>query len=220
MVKQSAVEPVTRRARGAGATGRTQAERRATSQRRLLDAAARVVADRGTTSVSFAEIAKAAGCSHGLPGYLFGSKTEMLLALLDEALARFRDEVVPASMRDARGLDALLGWLDVYIGSLDRPLPYTRAIYVMIGEDGAAPAELRRALNAHHDAVRALIRSALVDGVERGEVRPDVDGDAAATALFGMLRGIGTLVLLDPESVDVKALRLEVLASTRRALAT
>ena len=68
-------------------SGRTQAERRASSERRLLDAAAKVIAERGTTSVSFADIAREAGCSHGLPGYLFGSKTDLLLALVEDVLA-------------------------------------------------------------------------------------------------------------------------------------
>jgi AcrR family transcriptional regulator len=200
-------------------SGRTQAERRATSQRRLLDAAAQVIAARGTTNVSFADIANAAGCSHGLPGYLFGSKTDMLLALLHEALGRFQAEVVPASRREAPGLEGLLGALGAFLGSLDRPLPYTRAIYVMIGEAGGAPPELRDALNTHHDSVRSAIRTALVVGIERGEIRPDVDVDAQAALLLGTIRGIGTQVLLDPGSVDVRAVTRAVLDSTRRALA-
>lgn len=200
------------------APGRTQPERRAASRRRLLDAAAEVIAARGTTNVSFADIASAAGCSHGLPGYLFGSKTEMLLALLHEALGRFQAEVVPASRREIPGLEGLLGALGAFLRSLDRPLPYTRAIYVMIGEAGGAPPELRDALNAHHDSVRAAIRKALAAGIERGEIRADLDVDSQAAVLLGTIRGIGTQVLLDPGSVDVKAVTRAVLDSTRRAL--
>lgn len=200
-------------------SGRTQAERRATSERRLLDAAAKVIAQRGTTSVSFADIAREAGCSHGLPGYLFGSKTDLLLALVDDVLKEFRVVLVDPAIGKSRGLTALLGMLRVFLESLERPWPYTRAVYVMIGEAAGAPPELQAALNHHQDAARQLVRDALVEAVELGEVRPDVDPNAQAVILFGLLRGIGLQSLMDPSSVDVKAVTAEVLASTERALA-
>ena len=199
-------------------SGRTQAERRASSERRLLDAAAKVIAQRGTTSVSFADIAREAGCSHGLPGYLFGSKTDLLLALVDDVLKEFRILADPA-VGGGKGLSALLATVRVFLESLDRPYPYTRAIYVMIGEAAGAPPELQKAINAHQDAARQLIVESLSEGIERGEVRPDVDPVAQAVVIFGILRGVGLQSLMDPASVDVEAVTAEVLGSLERALA-
>jgi AcrR family transcriptional regulator len=199
-------------------SGRTQAERRATSERRLLDAAAKVIAERGTTGVSFADIAREAGCSHGLPGYLFGSKTDLLLALVDDVLKEFRIVVGP-SVGDDRGLPRLLGTLRVFLESLDRPYPYTRAIYVMIGEAAGAPKELQEALNVHQDSARRMIADTLVEGIELGQVRPDVDPVAQAVVVFGIVRGVGLQSLMDPASVDVEAVTTEVLTSLERALA-
>lgn len=200
-------------------SGRTQAERRATSERRLLDAAAKVIAERGTTSVSFADIAREAGCSHGLPGYLFGSKTDLLLALVDDVLREFRVVLVNPAVGESRGLPALLVMMRVFLESLDRPWPYTRAVYVMIGEAAGAPPELQSALNTHQDAARQLIVDAIHDGIELGQVRPDADPEAQAVILFGLLRGIGLQSLMDPGSVDVKAVTDEVLVVAERALA-
>jgi AcrR family transcriptional regulator len=200
-------------------SGRTQAERRATSERRLLDAAAKVIAERGTTSVSFADIAREAGCSHGLPGYLFGSKTDLLLALVDDVLREFRVVLVKPAVGESRGLPALLVMMRVFLESLERPWPYTRAVYVMIGEAAGAPPELQAALNTHQDAARQLIVDAIHDGIELGQVRPDADPEAQAVILFGLLRGIGLQSLMDPGSVDVKAVTNEVLVLAERALA-
>src|SRR5262245_53752766 len=100
--------------RTASGRGRTQAERRATSEQKLLEATARVVARRGNTGVSFADIAREAGCSHGLPGYLFGSKTDLLLALVEDSLVRFRDELAAPAVGGERGLRALLGMQEAY----------------------------------------------------------------------------------------------------------
>jgi len=199
-------------------SGRTQAERRASSERRLLDAAAKVIAERGTTSVSFADIAREAGCSHGLPGYLFGSKTDLLLALVDDVLREFRVLVGPA-VGGTKGLPALLETCRIFLRSLDRPFPYTRAVYVMIGEAAGAPPELQKALNAHQDAARQMIVDALVAGIEMGQVRPDVEPVAQAVVIFGILRGVGLQSLMDPASVDVEAVTAEMLASVERALA-
>jgi AcrR family transcriptional regulator len=199
-------------------SGRTQAERRAISERRLLDAAAKVIAQRGTTGVSFADIAREAGCSHGLPGYLFGSKTDLLLALVDDVLKEFQLLVEPA-VGDRKGLPALLATLRVFLESLDHPYPYTRAVYVMIGEAAGAPPELQKALNAHQEAARRLIVDAIAEGIELGQIRPDVDPAAQSVVVFGILRGVGLQSLMDPASVDVEAVTAAALSSLERALA-
>src|SRR5690349_13609702 len=86
---------------------RTQAERRAESERQLLDAATELIAERGTSRASFAEIAARAGCSHGHPHYLFGTKTKMLEALVDDLAARFQDELLVPALADRVGLAAV-----------------------------------------------------------------------------------------------------------------
>lgn len=188
------------------------------SERRLLDAAAKVIAERGTTAVSFADIAREAGCSHGLPGYLFGSKTDLLLALVDDVLKEFQLLVEPA-VGGRKGLPALLATLRVFLESLDHPYPYTRAVYVMIGEAAGAPPELQKALNAHQEAARRLIVDAIAEGIELGQIRPDVDPAAQSVVVFGILRGVGLQSLMDPASVDVEAVTAEALSSLERALA-
>lgn len=200
--------------------GRTQAQRRATSEQRLLTATARVIARRGTTSVSFADIAKAAGCSHGLPGYLFGSKTDLLLALVQDVLEWFRTDLVAPIVGEARGLPALLGMQRAFLQTLARPLPYTQALYVMMSETPALAPELQAALRSHQERARRLARDHMAEGVELGHIRPDIDPDAQAALWFGTLRGVGQQVLLDPDAIDVDAVTREVAAAMTRTLAS
>lgn len=200
--------------------GRTQAERRATSERRLLEATARVVAQRGTTGVSFADIAKSAGCSHGLPGYLFGSKTDLLLAFVQDVLERFRTDLVAPIVGTDRGLPALIGMQRAFLRTLARPLPYTRALYVMMSETAALAPELQAALRSHQTRARELARVHMVEGIELGHIRPGIDPDAQAALWFGTMRGIGQQVLLDPDAIDVHAVTEEVADAMVRALAS
>lgn len=198
---------------------RTQAERRASSERRLLNATAVVIAQRGTGSVSFADIAKEAGCSHGLPGYLFGSKADLLLALVDDVFRELRAHTVDVVRPREQGLGATLSALRRFLNLLARPTPYTRAMYVLLGEAPGAPPELQKALRAYQESVRDLFREAVAEGIEAGEIRPEIDPDAQAVVLLGMARGIGQQVVLHPGSVDLDAVAVEVLSMVTRALA-
>ena len=199
-------------------TRRTQAERRAASEERLLEAAATLVATRGTARASVGDIAAAAGCSRGLPTYLFGSKEGLLLALADYLVERFRTRLFEPALDHQKGLPALLIWLRVYIDSLRGPELQVRAACVLLGEAlGSEPAFLP-AINRLHRNVRSMVEHYLCEGMERGEVRGDVDPAAHAALLVGTLRGVSLLAVTDPESLDLDALASELVTATERSL--
>jgi AcrR family transcriptional regulator len=197
---------------------RTQAERRAASEERLLEAAATLVATRGTARASLGDIAAAAGCSRGLPTYLFGSKEGLLLALADYLVERFRSRLFEPALEHRQGLPALLIWLRVYVDSLRGPELQVRAACVLLGEAlGSEPAFLP-AINRVHRNVRAVVEQYSRDGIARGEIRADVDPAAQAALLIGTLRGISLLAVTDPDSLDFDALATELVAATERSL--
>lgn len=72
---------------------RTQAERRATTRAALLNAAERLIAERGYHRASLLDIARAAGYSKGAVFHHFQSKDDLLLALLADRLASQREAV-------------------------------------------------------------------------------------------------------------------------------
>ncbi len=199
-------------------TRRTQAERRAASQERLLEAAATLVAARGTARASLGDIAAIAGCSRGLPIYLFGSKEGLLLALADYLVERFRTRLFEPALEQRQGLSALLIWLRVYVHGLRGPELQVRAACVLLGEAlGSEPAFLP-AINRLHRNVRAMVEHYLLEGIERGEIRLDIDPAAHAALLIGTLRGISLLAVTDPDSLDLDALGAELVSATERSL--
>jgi AcrR family transcriptional regulator len=197
---------------------RTQAERRAGSQRALLDAATQLIAARGSSGASFADIAELAGCSHGHPHYLFGNKTRMLQALIEDLANRLDLEVFAPALRGATGLAAVEKATRVFLLSLERPWSTTRALYVLLGESlGTAP-ELRPALNAYHVRLRATVEGWIAAGQAAGEIRREVDPAAYAAVLVGALRGIGFQVLADPGALDVRTVAEAMIDDVHRAL--
>jgi AcrR family transcriptional regulator len=197
---------------------RTQAERRAGSERALLDAATQLIAARGSSGASFADIAELAGCSHGHPHYLFGNKTRMLQALIEDLANRLELEVFAPALRGATGLAAVEKATRVFLLSLDKPWPTTRALYVLLGESLGGSPELRPALNAYHVRLRSTVERWIAEGQAAGEIRADVDPNAYAAVLVGSLRGIGFQALADPGALDVKAVAAATLDGIGRAL--
>ncbi|WP_336633251.1 MULTISPECIES: TetR/AcrR family transcriptional regulator [unclassified Microbacterium] len=83
---------------------------RADRRERLLDAALDVVAESGAASLSLRSVAERAGVAHRVVSYAFGSKTELVAALLRRESQRtlasvwatpLRDESLPAAVRAA-----------------------------------------------------------------------------------------------------------------------
>jgi AcrR family transcriptional regulator len=198
-------------------TRRSQAERRRESERKLLDAAAAVVAERGSAKASFAEIAAAAGQSPSNPHYLFGSKANLLEALVAEFADRYSDEVV-GSIADATGLDAIVRVVTMFVRSLRRPLTMTKAFYVLLGESLSTAPDLRPGLNEYHRWLQGLVAGWITQGIDEGDIRSDLDVDAAAAHIVGTVRGIGFLVLNDPDAYDLGALEAETVEALERQL--
>jgi AcrR family transcriptional regulator len=73
-----------RRSRDAATARRTQAERTATTRRRLIDAAIESLAEQGYAATSSTVVAERAGVSRGALFYNFPTKGEFMLAVLDD----------------------------------------------------------------------------------------------------------------------------------------
>ena len=89
---------------------------------------------------------------------------------------------------------------------------------MLLGEAlGSEPAFLP-AVNRLHRNVRSMVEHYLREGIERGEVRRDIDPVSHAALLIGTLRGISLLAVTDPDSLDLDALASELVGATERAL--
>ena len=100
----------------------TQAQRRATTRRRLIDAALDVFSRNGFHAASLDEIAASAGVSKGAVYYNFTSKEDLFLTLLEERFQRILDNV-RANSEGAQSaahlfitaIEDVPGWLPLYL---------------------------------------------------------------------------------------------------------
>jgi AcrR family transcriptional regulator len=197
---------------------RTQAQRRAESERRLLDAAAELIVERGIEGTSLAEIGRVAGYSHGLVHQRFGSKEALVERLNTEAVRMFTTKTL-AAVGTTRGLPALRIVADTYLDLVQAKDPLGR-LHLVVWTEAVARASERRSYRVTWDryfrsAFAQLIRDAAADGT----VRADVDVEAMSMVVVGLLRGVALQLMLEPASAT-PATRAAVLDHLTRMLAS
>jgi AcrR family transcriptional regulator len=143
----------------------------ATRRDDLTRAAARLFAERGFHGTSMGDLAEAVGVQKGSLYSLTGSKQQLLFETMREGARSFHaalDAVPEAAPAVERVRLALRGHLRVVAEQLDVATVFTREWrYLEDGYRDEIVAERRR----YEERFRALFR----EGVEDGELRPDLD---------------------------------------------
>jgi AcrR family transcriptional regulator len=192
---------------------RTQEQRRAETERRVLDAAMALIARSGSRAVTLAEVGEAAGYSRGIVYHHFGSRERLLEAVLDQA-QRFD---VPAYQGNS--LDHLVRIIEAYLRHVVRQTPSARAFLQLWGEAIAADPVLAP-LFARRDAdFRQLLADVVRQGVADGSIRPDANPAAAAVLVVALVRGTGLQLIAQPPVRNVPTLIREAMRAVRAAFA-
>lgn len=195
---------------------RTQIERKEEAERRLLDAALVIVAERGSERLTLADVGEAAGYSRGLPLHYFGSKEGLLRALAEHIRERFtlnRESAV----KDAPGLGTILGTIDYYFSRGDTKWTPTRAGLVMFTESLLKNSALAESMRAYNHAALTFIEGQIREGIKRKEIDADADPRASAVIIMGAMRGV-MLQWLNDRSIDIAAVRKQTVVSIERML--
>lgn len=198
---------------------RTQAERRAESDRRLLRATAELVVERGIEGASLAAIGRLAGYSHSLVHQRFGSKDALIERLNTEAVRMFTSSTV-GQVGTARGAEAVRVVAQTYLDMVHGPDPIAR-VHLVVWSEAVARGSGKRPYRASWDRLfRSSLAALIAGGIADGSIRPDIEPDAAAVIIVGLLRGVALQLLLDPAAGSVTASREVVLKHLDRMLRT
>jgi len=195
---------------------RSQAERRDESERLLVKATLKVVAEQGVAAATFEEIGKEAGLSRGLATQRFGSKRGLIEAVI-AYLHRRREALMQADHVDEMpAFAAIAHFVDAHLDAL-KTHDDGRAYWMLLASTVADATPLRDLFAASHECVRVRLRGLLERGRKKGEIRKDVDCDAMALTIGSLLLGVSMQRLADPET-DVVVIRANIHAMLKRAL--
>jgi AcrR family transcriptional regulator len=188
---------------------RSQRERRAESERRLIQAAAELIAERGIQNTSLVDIGKRAGCSHALVTHLFGSKMSLVERLNDAADEYYADRAA-AVVGASTGFDTLVAVAGLYLGLVSGPDAIGR-VHLMLWTEAIAHARDIRPSRAEWDEhFRSGIANIIRDGIAHGSIDSGTDAAAAALLVVGLLRGVALQMMMDPTCIDPAQARAAV----------
>lgn len=175
---------------------RTQAERRAESEQRLIQAAVELIVDQGLEHTSLAEIGRRAGASHAAVNHRFGSKDELVGRIIEVATEYYAAQALER-IGKRRGLDALLAVCDLYLDLVVGANPLGRVHVVLWSEAVSRDASRRTAQQGWDRQFRDFAASLIQDGIAAGSVRADLAVEETALTIVGALRGIAMQLMLD-----------------------
>ena len=153
---------------------RTQQERRAESEQKLLDATAELIVERGFAQLSLTAIGERAGYSHALVTHLFGTKAALIERLNDIVDELYRSRIAPA-VAEKEGLASVVAFVETYLGLVTSSDPMARVHVVLWAQAVAGAPELRE---SRIDWDRHF-RAGVAELVARATDRSNVDTDCA-----------------------------------------
>ncbi|HET8776144.1 MAG TPA: TetR/AcrR family transcriptional regulator [Candidatus Limnocylindria bacterium] len=156
------------------ATGRPRTEG---TDAAVLAAAMQLLAERGYDGLTMEGVAARAGVAKTTVYRRWPSRAELVLEVANQIAAPVRLTPTGDLRRD------LVSALRDIIGVLDAPI--ARRIIPRILADARESDELTAVLTAFWTNRRGRLRELLAAGVEAGEIRPDLDLEVAADALYG-----------------------------------
>jgi AcrR family transcriptional regulator len=193
-----------KRSRGRPADPALQDRRRAD----LLDAALQLVAERGVEGLRTREVATRAGVNVSTLHYWFGTKEDLLLALVVHASGQFGDPGEP-------GQESLREHLQRAWRAFEaRPQlsMVLQELSMRAQRDERTREVFRRVFDGWNEVVEQVIRA----GMARGELRDDLDPVASARVLTSFIMGALLQLGLDRRAFDFEKVAAEIERWTAR----
>jgi AcrR family transcriptional regulator len=160
------------------------------SSRRLVEAAAALVAEKGWEATTAAEIGRRAGYSRAMVHARYGTKDAILDAFFEHGYVQ---RLIPAPDPGATGLENAVAHFGRIQELYAQDRDFLRAIFVMTFEAVKTTSPLRQ--RVQHWLQRGVdkVEAGLRQGVADGSVRADVDIEHATSDLSAAIFGAGYL---------------------------
>jgi len=170
--------------------GRPPAAKSAQTRGRILDAAREVFSEVGYDAATFQEIALRADLTRPAINHYYPSKHSLYQHVVEETNAA----VIAASLDDAEREGTFAGRVGAFLEAAVRAKDYDRsaaAFLVTAVLESQRHPELSRHQNDSLHHTRQFAAAAVRDGIDSGELRADIDADAATEMLVAAFWGLG-----------------------------
>ncbi len=181
-------------------------EEAAITRRNLLKAGLAVFSERGYTGATLQDIAVRAGLTRGAIYWHFGSKAELYAALIDEYSTR-GSEITQSAIAEGGNLGDVLRRVFIRLLTAVEEEEDLRAAMELSMFKTERTDELQHSLRQQRQGGRQLIQgiaSAMQQGIESGELRPDIRAEDMAHGFMALQNGAVYLWLADPHAFSLQ----------------
>jgi AcrR family transcriptional regulator len=164
--------------------------RRANARRRapeIIEAAARVFAERGFHGATTQDIADVLGIRQASLYYYFPSKEGALELVCLQGVAGFYEVAKAIAAGRGSAADKLARLIKAHLDPLTDRSDFVR---VFLNERQHLPAESRRRIGKWSRGLERVFEDVLKEGVRRGELRSDLDTRLAVLGILGMANAV------------------------------
>ena len=163
----------------------------------VLRAVTRLIGEHGIDGMTMREVSRATGMSTGTINYHFTNKRSLILAALDAAPA------APATGEAGGPLDRLQALFRGFVlEDLDRRAWWR--FWVEVTAQAARDAELRERQRARMETQRREVEDLVSLGIQRGELRVELDPNLIAEPLLALAHGLAIQQLISPDAATVR----------------
>jgi AcrR family transcriptional regulator len=178
----------------------TRDESRQVTRARLLDAAAAVFARSGYRRASVEEVASEAGYTIGALYSNFAGKEEVLLALLEQEVARITQRIVKAAQAEGDPVDKLRAaareWMRFLDDEPDLCVLMIEFWTIWVRDDDLRPRHAER-----YDAVRRFIGGLIEERADEMGVPMRLPAEQIGAAAVALAYGLALQHLADPRAL-------------------
>ena len=182
-------------------TRRTQAERTAASDARMLEAAIALIVENGTEGTTLKDVGERAGYSRGLASYRFGNKAGLFSAIVHSVGEDWLRELSSA-VRDQVGLDAIHAATDAHYRFVSESADRIRAFYVLWFDSIGPDPELRQVIANVHARRQRDVEAWITSGIESGDIDTNVPVTSIAEQFCAAIIGIVYQWLAIPDQAE------------------
>lgn len=159
-------------------------------RKQIIETLRKIIIKYGSEHVTVRRLAKEIGVSGGAIYRHFKSKREVLLFLIDDI-----EENLVGDIEKAYPIKNPLEFLEKISRDLLSSIEQRKGVsFLVIAEIiSLGDKRLNRKISEVLNNFLGHIRQIIIEGINAGEIRKDIDADMAAATFFGMLQGLVTI---------------------------
>ena len=173
----------------------------------LLDAAMTVFSKKGYESSRLEDVAEAAGVTRGAIYHHFGNKADLYMALIENASTQGEDIIQKATEEGGTFAEIVSRILTYSFSLLEDNSRFRDVVELSLFKTGISH-DLEALARRRYDEARILVENIgrlFQTAIANGQLRPDLDPEAAARALLAYQNGLAMLWLANSDAFSIKA---------------